>query len=121
MTVRDHLRALAEALPPDGAAMVPVAWIRELLEERGASALVPPDLTVRDLARQFQRGVSTVRGWLEEGLFAGAYRLHGKDWRVPPAAVQAFQERQRAPNSDARRHGQTVPVDLGAWRRHRAD
>jgi len=52
---------------------------------------------------------STVRAWVERGDFAGAYKLHGKEWRVPASAVEAFQngQRRRTAKSKAR---------LSAWR-----
>jgi len=36
-----------------------------------------------------------VRAWVERGDFTGAYKLHGKEWRVPISSVEAFQDRQR--------------------------
>jgi excisionase family DNA binding protein len=96
VSVREHIRALAEALPADGAAMVPVAWLRELVAGNGLQTSAKPvaDLTVAELARLFGRKPSSVRGWLEAGLLEG-YKLNGREWRVTPAAVEAFQDRQR--------------------------
>lgn len=38
---RAHLRALADALPADGVATVPVAWLRDLLAAEAVSQPVP--------------------------------------------------------------------------------
>jgi excisionase family DNA binding protein len=66
------------------------------------------DLTIRDVAQLFGKRPSTVRAWVERGDFAGAYKLHGKEWRVPASAVQAFQDLQR--------HRAESPSRLSAWR-----
>ena len=49
-----------------------------------------------------------MRAWVERGDFPGAYKLHGKEWRVPVSSLEAFQNRQRGAKSDA---------GLSAWRR----
>jgi hypothetical protein len=123
MTPREHLRALAEALPAGAAVSVPREWLLELLDVANAlqtSALPPADLTVADLAARFGRGTSTVRGWLERGFFEGAYKLNSKDWRVPQAAVEAFQERQRGgKQSEGSGLGDRPVGCLGDWRKVR--
>lgn len=98
MTARDALRTLVAALPADGAATVPCAWLRELLGDQPPadpdSTRVDVDLTVAGLARLLGRAEPTVRAWVAAGLFPGAWRL-GREWRVPAAGVMAFQERER--------------------------
>ena len=118
-SAREHLAALAAALPPDGAATVPVAWLRELLEATAGvqtSAKPVADLTVAALAALFGRRPSTVRGWLEAGLLEG-YRLNGREWRATPAAVEAFQARQRdGRRSEGSPAGDRPAGGLGDWR-----
>ena len=112
----ESLREALAAMPPG--TLVPKDWVLERLSEDvpGVPAAVtraPParvDLTIRDLARLFGKQPSTVRGWVERGDFPGAYKLHGKEWRVPVSAVDSFQNRQRRAKSDTR---------LSAWRRVR--
>jgi hypothetical protein len=116
------LRALAEALPPDAAVPVPRAWLLELLAgmKTDRSGPLPADLTVAELAVRFGRKASTVRGWLDRGLIAGAYRFRGREWRVPAASLvmfeaeQRFGQQARAPSAGTSR--KSKPVDLGAWR-----
>src|SRR6266576_4204171 len=111
---RDSLRAALTAMPPG--TLVPRDWVLEqlsadILGVRAAVTPAPPasvDLTIRDLAQLFGKQPSTVRAWVERGDFPGAYKLHGKQWRVPVNAVDSFQNRQRRAKSDAR---------LSAWRR----
>lgn len=133
-TVEARLAALVEAAPDE--ATVPVGWIRRLLAEQGSGGTADPaesrrsraepavDLTVTQVADLFARGHSTVRGWLTEGRFANAYRLHGREWRIPRSDVEAMQQaerdRFRAAGSRAggSQAGPAEATDLSAWRNH---
>jgi len=106
--IRERLQAL-----PRGS-LVPVDWLLELIGDgqdaparNGAPAV---DLNVADLALLFKKRPSTVRAWIERGDFPGSYKLNGNEWRVPAAAVEAFQKAQRAATDDG---------DLSDWRRSR--
>src|SRR2546426_5067318 len=102
-------------MPPGS--LVPRDWVLEQLSDGCPGVPVvdtpaPParvDLTIRDLAQLFGKRLSTVRAWVERGDFPGAYKLHGKEWRLPVSAVEAFQnwQRRRTAKSEAR---------LSAWR-----
>ena len=60
------------------------------------AAVVPAvDQNVGQLALRFGRKDSTVREWCEAGLFPGAYKLRGREWRVPFAGVLAFEKQER--------------------------
>src|SRR2546422_10639661 len=110
----ESLRKALAVMPPG--TLVPRDWVLEHLSDcfPGVPTVgtpAPPvclDLTIRDLAKQFGKQPSTVRAWVERGDFPGAYKLHGKEWRVPVSAVEPFQNRQRRAKSDTR---------LSAWRR----
>lgn len=103
--------AQLEALPPGS--LVPRDWILGLVIEVEASpapgAPTTVDLTVEVVAELFGRRPSTIRSWIERGDFPGSYKLHGKQWRVPPAAIDAFQRTQQTAKRSS---------DLGAWRRN---
>ena len=118
--VATALHALADALVADAAAPAP---------DSGC-----PVLTVADVAARLHRSKSTVRGWLEAGHLAGAFKLNGRDWRVPSQALEAFLAGQQpkpspqdaphgtiAPPADTtfprRRARKAAGADLGAWRR----
>lgn len=109
----ESLRTALAAMPPGS--LVPRDWVLEQLSGGSPSPLEAPtliDLTIADLARLFGKRPSTVRAWVERGNFPGAYKLHGKEWRVPRAALETFQQDQRThmqPNS------RNAPR-LGAWR-----
>ena len=110
----DSLRAALTAMPPG--TLVPRDWVLDRLSEdirRVATVETPApparvDLTIRELAQLFGKQRSTVRAWVERGDFPAAYKLHGKEWRIPVSAVEAFQNRQRRATSDA---------GLSAWRK----
>ncbi len=68
---------------------------------------VPADFTIVELAARLHRSPSTIRGWCEHGRFDGAFKLNGRDWRIPQASVDEFLNQQR---------GHRPAPELGAWR-----
>lgn len=124
--VHAHLRALAEASPPGSMLNVPREWVLLVLGS-GEPVASAADPTIRELAARFGRSPSTIRWWIESNRFPGAYRLRGREWRVPASGVAAFEaaERVTAGEGGADRKPPPVPatggrprrVDLGAWRR----
>ncbi len=117
---REGLRRLAEALPAGSAVPVPREWLLELLGAERAEAAA--DLTVPQIAERFGRSASTVRWWIESDRFPGAYRLRGREWRVPPAALAAFEAAERDTATAKPRPVPAGPrraavVDLGDWRK----
>lgn len=107
----DELRELAERLPAGGALTLP----RDVLLELCSSMMdLGADLTVAQLAEHLGRQPSTVRGWCERGELPNAYRLNGREWRIPPAAVETFLNRQRP---RTKRQG---GASLSDWRAVRA-
>jgi len=110
MTLADRLRELAERLPPGGSLTLTRDGLLNLAALDGGQAdeaAVPADFTVAELATRFHRSASTVRDWCERGRFEGAYKLNGRDWRIPVTALDAFLAEQR---------GETPAAHLGAWR-----
>jgi len=103
------LRHVLTSLPPD--ALLPVRWLLDQLNGDASEPVstAPADFTVAQLAERFHRSPSTIRGWCEAGRFTGAYRLNGRDWRVPDGAVVAFLEAQKGRSSG-----------LGNWRKVRS-
>jgi excisionase family DNA binding protein len=104
------------AIPPGS--LVPRDWVLSQLE-MDRSMTAPDgsgDLSIGEVAERTRRADSTVRAWLNHGLFPGAYKLRGRDWRIPQTALQAFLE-EEATGKGTRRNGQrTGTVDLAAWR-----
>jgi len=112
---RDALLRALQALPAAASLTLAVGELREALGDQ----VGPADLDVATVARRFDRSPSTVRSWCETGLLPGAYRLRGRSWRIPPAALDAL----RAPDTDAltaappsRPRRKRRNANLGAWR-----
>jgi len=112
------LRTLAEALPAGAAVPVPREWLLHLLAGQGAPtpASAPADPTVEEIAARYGRAASTIRGWCEAGRFPGAYKLRDREWRIPLAALEAFDAQQRRCERASGRRGSSVL--LSDWRTH---
>lgn len=132
MTLRERLRSIVDATDPAGSVTVSCAWLRAQLDADSHAPPVPAsepaaidvDLTVPQLAALFGRGSSTVRTWIEDGLFPNAYKLKGREWRVPRADIEAVQKQQReahrshTPPSAVQPAKDAGDVDLSSWRKH---
>lgn len=114
----ERLRGELEAMPQG--ALLPRDWLLERLSDHSAPAssaegsTLRVDLSVLDLANLFGKQPSTVRAWLERGDLPGAYKLQGKEWRVPPSGVDAFQNQQRSETRKNRPRGGSPR--LSDWR-----
>lgn len=111
----ERLRRIAEALPPGGAVTLTRESVFSLLDgedERGER--VQRDLTVTEVAELVVRAESTVRGWLAAGKIGDAYKLMGKEWRVPEAALDDFLAQQRLGPKEPR--GEADVISLSGWR-----
>ena len=105
----DELRRWLASAPPGS--LVPVEAVRPLLEgEAAGGARGSWDLSVQEVAELLGRAPSTIRGWIGEGLLPGAYRLRGREWRIPRRELERLREEEAQP-----RKGESA--DLGSWRR----
>jgi len=109
VNLADRLRELAERLPSGASLTLTREGLLGLATKHDDpdQPLGRPDFTIAELAVRFYRSPSTVRGWCERGRFEGAYKLNGRDWRIPQAGVDAFVAGQRSEHAVTR---------LGAWR-----
>jgi hypothetical protein len=110
VNLADRLRELAERLPQG----VSLTLTRDALLGLATAHDHDPDppasrgdCTIAELAARFRRSPSTIRGWCEHGRFEGAYKLNGRDWRIPHTGVESFLAQQR---------GEGPVAQLGAWR-----
>lgn len=119
MTVLERLRRLVEAAPRG--TLVPVEALAELLDagETSASSLSDPavDHTAADVAEMLDRTPAAVRAWCAAGKIPGAYRLNGREWRIPAAALRAYLDAQADCGGD-QRPKPAARGDLNDWRRH---
>ena len=122
MTLHDRVRSIVEALPESGSVTLPVSELRAWLAEDGAydthhtDGTVLVDLTADDVARELGRTAACIRGWCRSKKLGG-YRLNGREWRVPRAALQTFLKAQATKTSEHRPTRTAKSVDLAAWRR----
>ena len=119
MTLRDRLRRIVDPLPDGAAVSLPVDVLRDWLDaeegdfpEQTSSEPQGFDLTVQDAADLLGRAPSTVRGWCSSGVLPGAYRLRGREWRIPRSSLDSLR-----PDRDHRPTLNRREPDLGAWRK----
>lgn len=120
LTLRSRLERAIAGLPEGSHVTFPVAALQAWLDQERTLEPDDPlvDMTVVEVAGRLGRSPSTVRGWCGSGALKGAYRLRGREWRVPRARLQEFleheatrrEERKGAREADER-------VDIGAWRK----
>ena len=122
MTLHDRLHAIVDAMPDSASVTLPISELRQWLEEdnnpsgdHDSGGLT--DLTCEQIAEQLGRTPACVRGWCRTGRLEGAYRLRGREWRVPRSALRAFLQAQATKEREPRPNRQTQGVDLAAWRR----
>lgn len=96
-TLRERLRRIVEALPPGAAATLPRDTLAEWVDADDPAPLA--DLTVQEVADLMGRKPSTVRGWCASGELR-AYRLAGREWRIPHGALREYQDQQANPVDD---------------------
>jgi excisionase family DNA binding protein len=106
---------------PEGATLtLSVEWLRDALQELEEGAEGPEVLlTLDEVAEAVGRAVSTVRTWCNSGQIEGAFRLNGRDWRVPESALRRYVESQGQDGDEDEIGVRAGEVDLGRWRRHR--
>lgn len=112
-------RLLAALAGLPDASLIPVGWVRSLVDTEPPVPVDAPELAVAAFARLVGRSAATVRSWCERGLVPGAYKLPGDRrraaWRIPAASVVAFRQRNSSPELVVTA-GAAAP-DITAWRR----
>ena len=117
----ESLARIVDGMPPGSAVTLSADWLRAQLEAVREIHEAPlAHLTVKQLAEETGRSVSTVRGWLAEQLIPGAYKLRGREWRVPRAGLREFLEHQARTKREVRPAlGRKGGAGLGSWRKLR--
>jgi hypothetical protein len=116
MSLHKKLEAMVDGMPPGSLITLSVDW---LSREMAVDARQDPEelLTLEDVASRDGRVVSTVRTWCNSGKLPGAFRLNGRDWRVPAQSLTAWRESQQNPTPKAA--SDPPNDDIGSWRRVR--
>jgi hypothetical protein len=114
------LRVVAMECAPGSSVPVPrerLLELLDLLEDKQEDPGAHPrwDLSVEQVAERIGRSSSTVRQMCADKEFGGppgegAYKHRGKEWRVPEAALVAYQQRQRD-------GGRSASDSISDWRR----
>ena len=117
MTLSDFRTWLATLA--DAHALVPAEEVLDRLPVSTEGAGVDPlaALDVDAAGELLGRSASTVRDYCRRDLLPAAYRQRGKEWRIPPDAIRAFQADEA--RGEARRTngaGDRQDDDLSAWR-----
>jgi excisionase family DNA binding protein len=118
----DRIRRLAELIPPGAELVLTAESLRALADAAvTASPPAPRDLTLSEAGAQVGRAVSTVREWCAAGQIPGAYKLRGREWRIPPEGLRAFlaaeASRRRPDAPTPGRDRRAADADLSSWRR----
>jgi excisionase family DNA binding protein len=117
------MRQVARLFPIGSAVTVPVELIQEWLDADGhlPGHMEVRDYTLAEVAEKVGRKYPTVFGWVKQGQLEG-YQFMGREWRVTPAALEAFLRRQRGNKSPScLEQGSPDRVsDLSSWRKIRA-
>lgn len=120
--LRALLGELHAALPPGAPVTVtlPREWVAALVESadgprtaEDGSQGVP--MTAGKVGDLLGRSAASVRAWCASGRLPGAFRLQGREWRIPRAALDRF-----LANAAAGRDGAEQAPDLSRWRRRKA-
>ncbi len=120
MNLHRRLSEVVHGLPDGSAVMLPVEAVHTWLADESAGTDGPlGDLTLTQVATATGRAVSTIRTWANSGKLPGAYKLNGRDWRIPSSALRAFLDAQ-ANGAGAHPTLDDREADLSAWRSERA-
>ncbi|MDQ3606364.1 MAG: helix-turn-helix domain-containing protein [Gemmatimonadota bacterium] len=128
MDLRSRLRLLADALPEGGSVAFTRADLVAMLSASGevgeaansGELAGTADRTLEQVAAEVKRSASTVRGWCASGALTGAYKLNGRDWRIPAGALRSYLDAQASGEKRSEPQIRTGRApDLGSWRKHR--
>jgi excisionase family DNA binding protein len=92
MKLSDRIKKMLDGMPTDGAITLQVKTLWEWLEESSPSGF-DPDYTVKDVAKLYGKTTTTVTAWIREKKLR-AYKLNGKEYRIPADALEEFRQRQ---------------------------
>jgi hypothetical protein len=74
-------------------------------------------LPLAEIASRYGRAESMVRNWCAHGLLPGAYRMNGREWLIPSAALASLRGARAARDDGSSSRERHTAPDLSAWRR----
>ena len=92
MKLADWLAGMIHGMPDDGSIILTAKSVRKRLSENGPG--FDHDFTVAEVGKFFNRSPVTIRTWIRDGRLR-AYRFQGREYRIPEAAVEEFQQKER--------------------------
>lgn len=127
MRLDERMRRMLDGMPEEGQITLPVCLLRAWLEDETipddqptpahGSSMPDPGLTVAQVAAHVGREESTIRGWVGEGRFPGAFKL-GREWRIPRVDLaHALKSGAENDGTTKREPEITGRGDLAAWRK----
>ncbi len=117
MTLTDYIRRIVDGMPDGSAVTLPVSWLRDQVGREADANGKVGDLTCEEAAKTLGRSPSTVGEWCRAGDIRNAYRLKGREWRIPRSGLQEFLEGHG--NSRPKTFHRGRETDLSEWRRVR--
>jgi excisionase family DNA binding protein len=108
LTLRDRLARIVEALPSGSAVTLPRDELARWIDAGDPEPMA--DYTVEHVAELLNRRPSTARGLCASGAIR-AYKLNGREWRIPSSALREYLDRQANPDDDL-----DSDDDLSSWR-----
>ena len=117
MNLIDRLRLIRDGLTARATVTFTRDDLSELLGESPAGDVQhtaqPADLTVEEVAERMKRKPNTITHWIRAGKL-DAYKFNGREYRVTPAALDAYLQAQREGKQAPKTAGNAA--DLGSWR-----
>jgi excisionase family DNA binding protein len=124
-SLAERIRAMVSGMPEGSSITLPVdtlrAWLTGVVEDDPLG-----DLSCEQAGKLVNRSPETIRRWVRQGRLE-CYKLSGRDYRIPRAALRRFLDAQRerpagngATGERPAGNGATgKQVDLGSWRKVR--
>ena len=93
MKLSERIKMMLDGMPSGAAITIPVDTLLGWINESGPGDF-DPDLTVKEVAEMYGRAPSTVTEWIRAGELR-AYTMNGREYRIPPSALEEFRRKQR--------------------------
>jgi len=118
VTIAELVRTLKAQAP---GSLIPRDWLLDLVlgmdQGVGEQADTLVDLGIDEAGLILRRSSSTVREYCRRKLLPGCYRQRGREWRIPRAAIVAFQRNEAGSAPERRDRRTRRELGLSDWRK----